>query len=164
MPVHGTLHHLCRHAELARDAGVEDVVVVEDGDVVRVPLDGALSREGKIEVGQVAVWDGEEIDDAVLRDRASLARAGVLSVSVTVDRRGNALGRARVSAFGVVGPRDGDVLEVAARAVDRALRAADDRTRESDEALAQSAKVAARRSVEAETSVRPTVLVHVIRV
>ena len=164
MPVHGTLHHLCRHAELAREAGVEEVIVVEDGDLVRVPTDGAPTRTGRIEVGQVAIWDGEEIDDAVLRDRATLARAGVLAVSVTVDRRGNPLGRARVSATGVVGPMEGDVLEMAARAVDRAMQSADERTRESDDALATSAKLAARRSVEAETSVRPTVLVHVMRV
>ncbi len=164
VPVHGTLHHLCRHAELARDAGVEDVIVVEDGDVVRVPADDPLARDGKIEVGQIAVWDGEQVDDAVLRDRTTLARAGVLSVAVTVDRRGHQLGRARVSASGVVGPLEGDILEIAARAVDRAMKAADDRTRESDEGLAQSAKLAARRSIEAETSVRPTVLVHVMRV
>ena len=31
LPVHGTLHHLLRHAELARDLGVSDAISVENG-------------------------------------------------------------------------------------------------------------------------------------
>src|SRR5690606_24476306 len=120
-----------------RDAGVEDIVVVEDGDLVHVRAEGPVAKGGRTDVGQVAVWDGEEVHDAVLQDRTSLARAGVLSVAAAVDRRGKPLGRAKVTAIGVVGPRDGDILEVAARAVDRAMKDADDRTRESDEALGQ---------------------------
>ena len=39
VPVHGTIHHLTRHAELAREMGVPSVAVTENGRVVEVDGD-----------------------------------------------------------------------------------------------------------------------------
>ena len=36
VPVHGEAMHLAAHAELARDLGVPTVVVIGDGDVLRL--------------------------------------------------------------------------------------------------------------------------------
>lgn len=163
VPVHGTLHHLTRHAELARGLGVADVRVIEDGQIIGLRREGEVELRGKTTSGRVAVAGGEAIDPSVLRERTNLARQGVLAVAVVLDEAGRGVGRARVTGSGVCGPLDGDVLELASRAVDRALGALDDRTRRREESLLEAVRLAARRAVEAEIGVRPTVLVQVVR-
>src|SRR5204862_3075313 len=76
VPVHGTRHHLERHAEVARELGVPDVLVVENGDVAEVES-RAVRAQGHVITGRVATWQGLPIADEVLRERRSLARAGV---------------------------------------------------------------------------------------
>ena len=50
VPVHGTLHHLLRHAELARELGVPNVTVLENGDVATLDEQG-LRKSGRVEGG-----------------------------------------------------------------------------------------------------------------
>lgn len=164
LPVHGTRHHLERHAAMARDVGIDDVLVVEDGEIVRVGETAPLATTGRTTVGRVAVAEGEAIADVVLSERQKLGRQGALSVAFALDRGGQLVGRARVKSVGVLAPYDADVLELAARAVERALRDADDRTRHVEDAVIEIARLAARRCVEGEVRVKPTVVVHVVRV
>ncbi len=164
LPVHGTRHHLERHAELAREVGIADVLVVEDGEIVRVRETAPLDTVGVTITGQVAVAEREEIADAVLTERQRLGRQGALSVALAVDAGGQLVGKVDVRGAGVVAAYDADVLQLAARAVERALRETDERARRVDDAIAEVARLAARRCVEAEVHVRPTVLVHVMRV
>jgi ribonuclease J len=164
LPVHGTRHHLERHAELAREVGIDDVLVVEDGEVVRVRESAPIDTVGRTPTGRVAVAEREEIHVAVLAERQKLGRQGALSVAVVIDAGGRIVGRPAVRAVGVLAAFDADVLELAARAVERALGSADERTRRVDDALSEVTRLAARRCVEAEVHVRPTVLVHLVRV
>ena len=46
VPVHGTLHHLLRHAELARELGVPRVTVLENGDVATLDATRGSARAG----------------------------------------------------------------------------------------------------------------------
>src|SRR6185369_16626025 len=80
LPVHGTLHHLERHAELAKTKGVREVRVVENGTAVL--FDGrSLHVEGSVSAGRIAVgFGGIEVGSRVLRERAELARSGVATV------------------------------------------------------------------------------------
>ena len=55
LPIHGALHHLVRHAELARERGVGDVAVAENGHVMELGADGLLARGGRVPVGRVAL-------------------------------------------------------------------------------------------------------------
>ncbi|GAC1542763.1 MAG: ribonuclease J [Polyangiales bacterium] len=68
VPVHGTRHHLERHAALAREAGVADVLVVENGEIAEAAADG-VRKVGTTRVGRVAVDPAGPIPDAVLRER-----------------------------------------------------------------------------------------------
>ncbi len=52
VPVHGTLHHLLRHAELARELGVPSVTVLENGDVA------TLDAQRRAEIGPRALGSG----------------------------------------------------------------------------------------------------------
>jgi len=89
VPVHGEPRHLWRHAELAREAGIDPsrIGIVENGQVVEVDSDG-LRLEGRVPFGNAYV-DGINADDVehvVLRDRRTLAEDGVVIASVALDR------------------------------------------------------------------------------
>jgi ribonuclease J len=91
LPVHGTLHHLLRHAELAREVGVADTVVVEDG--TPVVCDGErLRTEPTVPHGAISVAvGGETASEETLRERAELGRNGVVMVAVALDSRGRGI-------------------------------------------------------------------------
>jgi ribonuclease J len=83
LPIHGEIGFLLAHAERARDAGVSDVRVVEDGCGL-VLSDGGL-RETSI--GPLESWfhDGSQLgtfEELGFRDRIRLAYNGVVGVHV----------------------------------------------------------------------------------
>jgi ribonuclease J len=90
LPVHGTFHHLSRHAALAHEAGVGEHLVVENGAIVEVDR-SAMRIVGHAPVGRISVDAGEEIPESVLRDRALLAESGVAMAVLVVDSSGRRL-------------------------------------------------------------------------
>jgi len=161
IPVHGTRHHLERHAELARSLGVSEVMVIENGDVAK--LGGGLGPGGHVGVGRVATWEGAEIGESVLRNRRLLARGGALSVGLALDAQRRLAAPPAVQARGVVrGDEDPSTLRFVALEIARALESSPD-VRD-DETIAEIARLAARRAVEARTGRKPVCLVVVMRV
>jgi ribonuclease J len=88
MPVHGTLHHLLRHAELGRSVGVDATVVVENGSVVE--FDGhSVAKVDKVAHGRVPIAvGGEPLSSEHLQRRLELARTGIVFVALVVKGRG----------------------------------------------------------------------------
>ena len=83
VPVHGEYRHMRANADLAREVGVPEVEICQDGDML-VLRNGKLSIErGALPAGYVYL-DGSGIGDVeeVLRDRRHLADDGVLIVAV----------------------------------------------------------------------------------
>ncbi|MFW6066885.1 MAG: ribonuclease J [Myxococcota bacterium] len=101
LPVHGTYHHLTRHERLARQMGVQETLVVEDGAVVEVDDDGIRVAE-RAPSGRVHVDAGEPIHEAVLRDRARLGELGVAIAVLQVDGGGRVVGVPEIVMRGVV--------------------------------------------------------------
>jgi ribonuclease J len=101
VPVHGTYHHLQRHAELARSMGVREVTVAQNGDVIALS-DRALQIVDHTVSGRVHVVRGEDVPDEVLADRGRLAEQGALAISVVLDERGRVLGTPDVHARGLL--------------------------------------------------------------
>ncbi len=167
VPVHGTLHHLTRHAELAREAGVPSVCVLENGDVGELQA-GTIARTVRWPAGRVHVFAGRPVGKGVLRDRTRLAAEGVVLVVVPVDPRGRSAGRVQVTSLGVVEGEAGSRLcEEAAReafaAVD-ALRPEGTRDGIEEATLAEAARLAARRVFARDLGFKPQTLVSVVRV
>ena len=89
LPLHGTLHHMLRHAELARGLGVGDVLVVENGTAVAFDPEHGLRADGEVPFGKIAIAiGGERLSAEHLRRRTDLARYGVALVSVVLDEEG----------------------------------------------------------------------------
>jgi ribonuclease J len=101
VPLHGTLHHLFRHAELARELGVAQVCVLENGEVGELDADG-LSKSGRVHAGRIHVFAQRVLPHNVLHERAALASHGTAHVVVQVDERGRLAGDIALSTRGVL--------------------------------------------------------------
>jgi ribonuclease J len=161
IPLHGTRHHLERHAELAREHAVSEILVLENGDVGLVRERG-LSIAGRVGVGRVATWQGLDIPGPVLRERRALARAGVLTIQLVVDSRGRPVGTPSVLARGVLAnEEDPQALRFIALEVAKAIASAEGKD---DRTLIDLARLGARRAAEGKTGKKPVCLVHLTRI
>lgn len=162
LPVHGTLHHLMRHADLAREAGVQEVLVVENGSVVR--FDGArLLPDGRVQAGIVPIGiGGMPVPQEVLRERLDLARCGTATVSLALDHRGRVVAGPELDTRGIAGvdERGGEkraILVEIARTVEDAAR-----RRLSEEELKDEIRRLVRRELERLGGAKPHVLVQLL--
>ena len=164
VPVHGTLHHLTRHAELAREVGVPSVCVLENGDVGALE-NGAMARVDRWPSGRVHVFAGKAIGNGVLRDRARLAAEGIVLVVVPVDPSGRVAGQVQVSTMGVA---EGEAASRLCEEAKHEARSAVDalpRAPVADAAqVAEAARLAARRVFARELGFKPQTLVSVVHV
>src|SRR3954471_20843491 len=86
LPVHGEIRHMLANGDLARQTGVGNVVIAEDGVVVDL-VGGTASVAGKVECGYIFV-DGSSVGDITesdLKDRRILGEEGFISIIVVVD-------------------------------------------------------------------------------
>lgn len=125
VPVHGEYRMRQKHAQLGKELGVENSLLIENGDVLEFTADGA-AVVGRVHHGRLLV-DGRtvgDMEDFQLRDRRKLANAGIVVAFAVLDRENGALTQPpELMQRGVIGPADGeDVLSGAASA---ALRGVD---------------------------------------
>jgi ribonuclease J len=122
VPVHGTYHHLLRHAHLAREMGVQDTLVVQNGDVVELSAEHVRVVD-RVSTGRIHVARGSDVSEEVIADRTRLAELGAVAISLVLDKRGELLGQPEVHARGVSLPADSrEWLSQARVVVKRALR------------------------------------------
>jgi ribonuclease J len=160
LPVHGTLHHMKRHAELAQGLGVGEVIVVENGTPVVLDA-GRLTAETPFLAEPIAVAEGGEPLTVEARNRrAELGRAGLVAVSVLTDSRLRLIGEPRVTTRGVPAVDDDEAASAAiARAVARRL----DRVRSwRGVDLEDELRRAARRAAQELSGSRPVVELHLL--
>jgi ribonuclease J len=170
VPLHGTLHHLLRHAELAREMQVADVCVMENGDVAVVD-DAGVRKVERTAAGRVHVFAGREIPGSVLAERTVLASQGMAHVTIPIGVHGALAGPISLATRGVLDPSTGASVLAAAEegareAVEEILRAARDRRAAavSDDDVAEAVRLAVRRSFARALGFKPTTIVTVVRV
>lgn len=165
LPMHGEDLHLHEQAVLARSLGVPDVVEHGDGDVILLGpgkpgvVDqihhGRVFKDGNLLIGAA---------DSTVSERRRLSFAGVVSVSVAIDGRGELIGD---PAFEITGlpqvTRDGkpfeDIIEDAILNVVNGLS----RQRRRDSDLVENAiDRAVRAAVNEAWGKKPTCHVHVL--
>ncbi len=101
VPVHGTLHHLRRHAELATSLGVPHVTVIENGQSV-ILSEAGLRSGADVPSGLVHVGlGGKEMPVEVIERRRDLGRSGVVSVGILCARGGKLCHAPRLQAMGL---------------------------------------------------------------
>ncbi len=122
IPVHGTYHHLMRHASLAKSIGVREVSLIENGQTAILDAHG-LSEGARVRVGRINVSDGVEIGDDVIRERVVMGEVGAVFVTVPITARGGLGGAVTVAARGIVSETPMLTLDDEARvAIEGAVR------------------------------------------
>jgi ribonuclease J len=160
VPVHGTLHHLLRHAELARESGIEQALVVENG--TSVEFDGQTVKRGeRVRSGRVSIAiGGEALTPENLRSRQELGRSGSVFVALSYDGR-RLGGPPVVSSRGV--PRvDGEASALRSVALEVA-RAVEQFRPDGGLDFPEFVRRSARRKLEELSGTRPIVEVSVVR-
>ncbi len=103
IPVHGEFIHTKTHCELATECGVPRVVQIENGEAVRIsPELSHCESIGFVHSGYLAV-DGKQLIDLnseVIRERKKLQQAGIIVISLAVDKQLKLLSSPKISAIG----------------------------------------------------------------
>ncbi len=161
IPVHGTLHHLLRHAELARETGVSEVCVLENGEVGELDERG-LRKTDRVHAGRVHVFGGRALPPSVLEDRIGLASRGFVHVTVAVDPDGRRAGDVALASRGVVDEAADGPLLASARA--EAAIAIDELVGREDGDIVEAVRQAVRRALGRVLRFKPMTVVTVLRV
>jgi ribonuclease J len=165
VPAHGEGHHLSVHAAFAKARGVEQTIGARNGDIVRL-LPGVPAVVGKAPTGRL-LKDGEVLiseDDGAVRERARLGFAGVVSLALAIDKRGDLVGDPDVLMSGLPKKgRDGeDMGEVVDDAIFRTFDNLPRQKRRDFDAAATAIERAVRSSVNAVWGKKPQVHVLII--
>ena len=167
VPLHGTLHHLFRHAALARELGVAEVCVLEKGDVGELDASG-IRKSGRVHAGRVHEFAQRVLPHNVLNERAALASHGTAHVVVPVDDRGRLAGAVALATRGVVDEVLDEPLLAAARTeAAAAVEELADCARGDivdEPAVAEAARQAIRRALGRVLRFKPVTTVTVLRV
>jgi ribonuclease J len=163
VPVHGEWRHLTAHAELAREEGVRPILM-EDGDILNL-APGTVEIVDSAPTGRLVLDENRLIPMAgeVMNARRKLLYNGVIVASFAIDRSGNLLGEAKLSAPGLLDADDPEVSRVTQEFSD-GIADLPLATRRDDNALTDAARTALRRAIGRRLKKRPQVDVHLLRV
>ena len=158
IPMHGEPRHLAEHAKLARAAGVKEVVDIRNGDMVRLapgfaevideaPV-GRLFRDGNLLVPS---------ENGPVRERRSLAFAGIVVVALVRSARGEISPEAEIALDGVpTSDEEGrPMLDIVRKAVEGAIVSFPRDRRKNGEQVREAVRRAARSAIENAWGKRP---------
>lgn len=155
MPVHGEVRHMKEQGRLGKSCGIKQVVVQENGDLVRL----APGKPGKIDEVRAGrlILDGDIIspaDGEAMVMRRRLAQSGL--AIVVLDGKG----RVHVEAIGLPLDEDyDDFVEEAQQDVKVALAKLKGGQRHDREVVVEAARLAARRAAQRWSGKKPQVRV-----
>lgn len=159
VPVHGTLHHLTRHAELARNHGIGQVQVIENGSTLRLK-DGHLSSMDPVPSGKIPIdIGGQPLEAETLATRIDLGRHGIVFVSLVIAEGGNLAVPPAVTLQGIAVLTDRDAT---IRAICLELARAVRRHFKRHDPIQEELRRLVRRVVLERTGCRPSVDIHVV--
>ncbi|HEY7663261.1 MAG TPA: ribonuclease J [Xanthobacteraceae bacterium] len=167
VPVHGEPLHMAEHAGLARRAGVDQVVVCRDGELIRL-APGAPGKVDEVPAGRL-YKDGTLLvsaEERTVADRRRLGFAGVISVALAVDDRGELGADAHITVTGIpaVDASGRRIDDIACEAAVEAFESMPRARRRDPEAVAEAVRRAVRAALASAWNKKPTCHVHVLEV
>ncbi len=165
IPVHGEARHLERHAEFAKELGVEASISPRNGDLIRI-APGAIEAIDEVPAGRLYL-DGKILapqGDKGLRERKKLGWAGAAFVSIPMDARGRLAGDVDVRLLGApqLDAGDGAFEDRLAEAVEEAVGDLPPGKRKDEAAIDIAATRALRNLTTEHWGKRPMVVVSVL--
>ena len=165
IPAHGEALHLAEHAALARRAGVPQVLLCRNGDLVRLALgnaeiidqlpSGRLYKDGSLVI---------EAEARTIAARRRLSFSGIVSVAIAMTEKGALAGYPEVELIGLPETDAGGtaLAEVARRAVEEGFEALPKPRRRDPNEVAESLRRAVRAAIAERWGKKPICHVHVI--
>jgi ribonuclease J len=166
VPVHGEARHLIAHAQLAGECQVQQPLVIQNGDMVRLTATGAAVVD-EVPVGRLAS-DGKgllPLDGAALKDRRRATFNGTGVATLVLDRQGHLMAPPAISLIGMVEPVVAEEAMPALRgALERVVDELPGGARRDDAAVREAVRRALRRVLNERFGKRPLVEIHVVRI
>jgi ribonuclease J len=165
IPAHGEPLHLAEHAELARRAGVPQVLICRNGDLVRLGP-GAAEIIDQLPSGRL-YKDGSLLIEAEARTiaaRRRLSFSGIVSVAIAINDKGALMTYPEIE---LIGLPENDAAgtpfqEIARRAVDETLETLPKPRRRDPDEVAESLRRAVRAAIAERWGKKPICHVHVL--
>jgi ribonuclease J len=166
IPVHGEARHLIAHAQLAGECQVQQPLVIQNGDMVRLASSGAAVVD-EVPVGRLAS-DGKgllPLDGAALKDRRRTTFNGTAVATLALDRQGRLVAPPAISLIGMVEPAVAEETMPALRgALERLVDELPAGSRRDDGVVRDAARRGLRRILNERFGKRPLVEIHVVRI
>jgi ribonuclease J len=166
VPVHGEARHLIAHAQLAGECQVQQPLVIQNGDMVRLTATGAAVVD-EVPVGRLAS-DGKgllPLDGAALKDRRRATFNGTGVATLVLDRQGHLMAPPAISLIGMVEPVVAEEAMPALRgALERVVDELPGGARRDDAAVREAVRRALRRVLNERFGKRPLVEIQVVRI
>src|SRR4051794_12704071 len=163
IPVHGEARHLAAHAELARDCQVNDALVIENGDLIRLDRAGAAIVD-EVPVGRIA-QDGKSLlplGGGVLQQRRRLGSDGSVVATLVVDRRGWLAAPPQISMIGLAEANAAPIAALRGALTD-GMEGLPAPMRHDDNGLRETARRVLRRGINERFGKRPLIEVQLVR-
>jgi ribonuclease J len=165
IPAHGEALHLSEHAKLARAAGVPQVVVCRNGDLVRL-APGPAQIIDEIPSGRL-FKDGALVIDAqapTVAARRRLSYAGIVSVALALSEKGALLADPEIELIGIpeTDASGAAMTDVARAAVEEAFETMPKPRRRDPDEVAEAIRRAVRGAIAERWNKKPICHVHVL--
>jgi ribonuclease J len=164
IPMHGEARHLEAHRKLARSAGVKEVLSVRNGAMVRL-APGPAETIDQAPVGRL-FRDGNLLvptDEGPVRERRSLAFAGIVIVALARSGRGSVSPEAEIVLDGVpqADTEGRSMTEIVRRTIEGTLASIPRERHKDTEMVREAVRRAVRAAVDEAWGKRPVVKVLV---
>jgi ribonuclease J len=167
IPAHGEALHLAEHAKLAREAGVPQVLVCRNGDLLRL-APGPAEIIDEIPSGRL-YKDGALLVDAqapTVAARRRLSFAGMVSVALALSEQGALAADPEIELIGVPDTDAGGraMADIARDAIEEAFESLPKPRRRDPDEVAEAVRRAVRGAIAEHWNKKPICHVHVLSV
>ena len=164
VPVHGELRHLLEHADLARQQQVPEVIVAQNGEVLRL-APGPACVVGNVPSGRLLLEGNRlvPIDGELVRGRTKAIYNGAVVVTVVLEEARSNVQDIQFSSIGLLEQGEDEVVQEMRSAVIRVIEELSDREFGDDDVVREAVRVAVRREARKQIDKRPLTHVHLVR-
>ena len=167
IPAHGEPLHLAEHAKLARGAGIPQVLVCRNGDLVQL-APGPAAIIDEVPSGRL-YKDGSlliEAESRTVAARRRLSFAGVVTVALALSERGTLAADPEIELIGIpdADAKGRAMAEIARDAVELAFETLPKPRRRDPDEVAEAIRRAIRSAIAERWNKKPICHVHVLNV
>ena len=168
VPIHGETRHLTEHIKFAREQGIPEPVVVQNGSVLKLSP-GPAEIIDEVPHGRYAV-DGKNliaVDSEVLKTRRRMSYRGLVAVTIVLDKKGYLVVDPEISFHGVLegqGSFASEILEELVEDVSDGINSLREKNLKNNDNVKELASRVVRRVLRQECGLRPVIQLHVVRI